>query len=92
MAQNFFSTLSNVMEADDRVLSASTNSCERLLDAIERYTSQVPLEPDQPVVLVTPNIAIETLLLTSKKESYSFNPSFEGESPNNMVNILHFIV
>ena len=79
MAHDFFNALSNVMEVDDRVLGASTNSCQRLLDAVERYTSQVPLVPDQPVVLATPNVAIETLYLSHKRESYSFRPSFEGE-------------
>ncbi len=78
MAHSFINALSNVMEVDDRVLGASTNSCERLLDAIERYTSQVPLVPDRPVVLATHNIAIETLYL-SKSRSYSFRPSFDGD-------------
>jgi hypothetical protein len=70
------------MEVDDEVLSASNNSRDRLLDAIERYTSQVALEPDHPVILTTPNIAIETLL-HSKPESYSFRPSFEGDPSGN---------
>ncbi|KAI9556627.1 hypothetical protein GHT06_016417 [Daphnia sinensis] len=87
VAHNFFNTLSNVMEVDDDVLSSSNNSCDRLLDAIERYTSQVHLEPDQPVVLATPNIAIETLF-HSKRESYSFRPSFDGDPlASNMISL-----
>lgn len=79
------------MEVDDDVLSSSNNSCDRLLDAIERYTSQVHLEPDQPVVLATPNIAIETLF-HSKRESYSFRPSFDGDPlASNMVNHCNWI-
>ena len=82
VAHNFLNTLSDVMEVDE--LGASTNSCERLLDAVERYTSQVALVPDQPVVLATPNIAIETLYL-SKRESYSFRPSFQGSSDQSVI-------
>ena len=78
------------MDVNDQILTASNPSCDRLLDAIERYTSQVALEPDIPVVLSTPNIAIETLL-HSKSDSYSFRPSFEGDpSGSSLVNNSHF--
>lgn len=87
VANNLFNTLSNVMEVDNQVLSASTNSTELILDAIDRYTSSVPLEPDQPIVMATPNIAIETVVLgSSPRDFYSFRPSFEGDdSTNSMV-------
>lgn len=75
------------MEVDDQVLGASTNSTELILDAIERYTNNVPLQPDQPIVMATPNIAIETVLVTTSRDSYSFRPSFEGDPSDSMVGL-----
>lgn len=80
MAQNLFHALSNVLEADEQVLGAASDSCERLLEAVERFTSEVPLELGQPVVLATPNIAVETVLIDASQESYSFRPSFEDDA------------
>lgn len=75
------------MEVDEQVLGASTNSCERILDAIEHYTNNVPLELGTPVVMATPNIAIETVLVSDQVESYSFRPSFEGDSSGHSVRV-----
>lgn len=75
------------MEVDDQVLGASSNSTELILDAIERYTNNVPLQPDQPIVMGTPNIAVETVLVSSSRDSYSFRPSFEGDPSGNMVKL-----
>lgn len=80
-----FQALSHVMEVDDAIMNAASNSCDKILDAIERYTSQVPLEPDKPVVMVTPNIAVETVLVSAKREDYSFRPSFEGDPSAQLV-------
>ena len=80
-----FQTLSHVMEVDEETMSAATNSCEKILDAIERYTSRISLEPDRPVIMTTPNIAVETVLVSTKSDSYSFRPSFEGDPSTQLV-------
>ena len=68
------------MEANDKILKSSPQSSSEIIDSIDRYTRHVPLTLDQPVVMTTPNIAVETVLVNAKRNSYSFRPLFEGDS------------
>jgi len=86
VAQSMFNSLSNVMEAvDDRILVDSQDSVERILDAVERFSSEVKLEPGQIATLTTPNIAVEAVLLNESQRqpqsSYSFRPTFADVGP-----------
>lgn len=81
VAKNMFNSLSNVLEqADEDVLSASTDSCDRLLEAVDRYASNVRLVPGQSLKLATPNIVVEAVLLNSTGSPYSFRPTFANAS------------
>ena len=86
VAQTMFNSLSNVMEAvDDQLLVESQISVDRILDAVEKFSSQVQLEPGQIATLATPNIAVEAVLLNSSQQkpesSYSFRPAFADVGP-----------
>lgn len=84
-----FNSLSNVLnQADEDVLVASSESCEKILEAVERYASNVQLTPGQSVQVATPNIALEAVLLntSSAAESYSFRPSFADPISVNLYN------
>ena len=79
------------MDMDDRVLGSSTDSCDRFLEAVDRFTSGVQLQLGRAVSLAASNIAIETILLDTRnnntggsapnatnqpRDGYSFQPSF----------------
>ena len=72
-----FNSISNVLDrADDDVLAASSDSCDRILEAVDRYATNVQLSAGQSLIkLTTRNIAVEAVLVNSSS-SYSFRPNF----------------
>ena len=77
-----FNSLSNVLDkVGQGALTESSESYDKILDAVDRFTDNVLLAPGQSLKLGTPNIALETVLLNTSAsgndlEGYSFQPSF----------------
>ena len=86
IAQGLMNVISNLMDVDDKVLEASSSSCQKFLDAVDRFTNQVVLKPGETMTLSSQNIAVETLLLDVQtndsrqsetlEQGYSFHPIF----------------
>ena len=77
-----FNSLSNVLDkVGQGALTESSESCEKILEAVDRFTDNVLLAPGQSIKLGTPNIALETVLYNTSAsgndfDGYSFQPSF----------------
>lgn len=76
------------MEVDSRVLGDSSGT--RLLNVVDRFTSDVPLKVGKALSFAAHNIAVETLLVDAKavnnSRRFSFRPSFAASQSNQSIN------
>ena len=76
------------MEVDSRVLGASSGT--RLLNVLDRFTNDVPLNVGKALSFAAQNIAVQTLLVDTKSNNqsrrFSFQPSFAVDQSDQPAN------